>query len=72
MKPCIIKGSKQEIIEQLSKIEGEVSEAIIFINDPAEKGEVGESVFAEMEPFLAQAPAVDDSREGLYRRMQGE
>lgn len=72
MKPRIIKGSKQDIIDQLSKIEGEVSEAIVFIDDPAEKGEVGESVFAEMEPFLAEAPSVDDSREGIYRRVEGE
>lgn len=66
--PRIIKGSKQEIVEAISQLKGEVSEAIVFFKDPAD---AGGSVFTEMAPFQADAPYVDDSRGSAYGR-EGE
>jgi hypothetical protein len=32
----------------------------------------GEDIFAEMEPFTVRVGGVDDSREAIYTRMEGE
>jgi hypothetical protein len=75
MKTYVLKGSKQEIAEGLARIRGEVREAIFFVEEPTAP-EAGapdaEDVFAEMRPFMVNVPGVDDSREAIYTRMQGE
>ena len=75
MKTHVLKGSKQEIAESLVRISGEVREAIVFEEDPcgvrAAKDQI-EDIFAEMVPFMVDAQDVDDSREGVYTRMEGE
>lgn len=75
MKTHVLKGSKQEIAASLVQISGEVREAIVFEEEPA--GLVAESletadIFAEMGPFMVDAPPVDDSRDVVYTRMDGE
>ncbi len=75
MKTHILRGSKQEIAESLSRIAGEVREAIVFEEDhtPSEQAAAGqEDIFAEMFPYMVDVPEVDDSREAIYTRMDGE
>jgi len=77
MKTHILKGSKQEIAESLVRINGEVREAIVFEEEPARAESEAptdgtEDVFAEMGPFMVDVRDVDDSREAVYTRMEGE
>jgi len=77
MKAHILKGSKQEIVEGLGRISGEVREAIIFEEDAGsptgiERAPNGEDIFAEMLPYMVDVADVDDSREAIYSRMEGE
>ena len=77
MKTHVLRGSKQEIAESLVRISGEVREAIIFVEEPAPAApEAGTSdttdIFAEMRPFMVDVQDVDDSREAIYTRMEGE
>ena len=77
MKTHVLKGSKQENAESLVRISGEVREAIVFVDEPA-PAKPGASVhdagdiFAEMVPFMVDVQDVDDSREAIYTRMEGE
>jgi hypothetical protein len=77
MKPHVLKGSKQEIAESLVRISGEVREAIVFEEEPAPPGPMSptrdtEDIFAEMCSFMVDVQDVDDSREAIYTRMEGE
>jgi hypothetical protein len=77
MKTHILKGSKQEIAESLARIPGEVREAIVFAEEPAPAIPEAPSpdvndIFAEMRPFMVDVPDLDDSREAMYTRMEGE
>ena len=78
MKTHVLRGSKQEIAENLVRISGEVREAIVFVEEsPATAGETGtdegEDIFAEMQPYEARGNTeVDDSREAIYTRIDGE
>ena len=83
----VITGSKQQIAEQVSKLPGEVREAIVFIEDgspaplptgtPPPAGAAGsaEEFFAEMRPHMSsvgESVLVDDSRQAVYERQEGE
>ena len=77
----ILKGSKQEIAQQVANMDGDVREAIVFIEDPAEASkranpaappEDVEDIFKEMEPYMVHVGNVDYSREGIYTRKRGE
>jgi hypothetical protein len=69
----VLQGSKQEIAEQVAAINGEVCEAIVFIEEPSDLPPATvEEFFAEMEPFTVHVGNADDSREALYTRMEGE
>ena len=77
MKTHVLRGSKQEIAEGLARISGEVREAIVFVDESAPPAtgaptHDAEDIFAEMCPFMVDAPDVDDSREAIYTRMAGE
>jgi len=77
MKTHVLKGSKQEIAENLARIRGEVREAIVFEEEPASaapgaRTQDAEDIFAEMRPFMVDVQDVDDSREAIYTRMDGE
>ena len=77
MKTHVLKGSKQEIAESLSRISGEVREAIVFEEESASGAseattDAAADIFAEMGPFMVDAQDVDDSREAIYTRMEGE
>ena len=74
----VLTGSKQEIALKVASMEGEVREAIVFVEEPAESrplgGEDGGAgdIFAEMEPYVVHVGDVEDSREALYTRREGE
>jgi hypothetical protein len=78
MNAHVLRGSKQEIVESLARITGEVREAIVFVEEPAPPApEAGppevEDVFAEMCPYEARGNTeVDDSREAIYTGLDGE
>ena len=77
MKTQVLRGSKQEIAESLARISGEVREAIVFVEEPAPAGSEARppdatDIFAEMRPFMVDVQDVDDSREAIYTRMEGE
>ncbi|MFO7906235.1 MAG: hypothetical protein ACQESR_29580 [Planctomycetota bacterium] len=77
MKTHVLRGSKQEIAERLVRISGEVREAIVFEDESAPaRGDAAsreaEDIFAEMAPFMVDAQNVDDAREAIYTRMEGE
>lgn len=74
MKTEVLRGSKQEIAESVVRISGEVREAIVFVEEPADAAALapGEDTFAEMEPFTVRVGHADCSREAIYGRMEGE
>lgn len=73
----VLQGSKREIAEGLVRIHGEVREAIVFVDDggpeaPAMGTTDPGDVFAEMHALMVDVPHVDDSREAIYSRTDGE
>lgn len=74
MQAQVLKGTKGEITENPSRLSGEVPEAIVFVEEPA--GAVGmpkaEGIFAEMRPHMVDVRDLNDDREALYTRRQGE
>ena len=72
MNARVLTGSKREIAEKVAELDGEVREAIVFVEDSgAPAGAVGD-IFTEMEPFTVRQVSVDDSRDAVYGRMEGE
>lgn len=77
MKTHVLRGSKQEIADRLIRMRGEVFEAIVFEDEAAPAGpdaaaRGAEDIFAEMAPFMVDVQDMDDSREAIYTRMEGE
>jgi len=73
----VITGSKQEIAAKVAGLEGDVREAIVFIEEPMRSSTQGvpetvEEMFKEMEPYTVKVGDVNDSREAIYTRMEGE
>jgi hypothetical protein len=79
----VLTGSKQEIAQKVANLPGEVREAIVFVEESTDLGSRGgessvevareaEDIFAEMEPYMVHVGDVDDSREALYTRQEGE
>ena len=82
----VLTGSKQQIAQQVSQLPGEVREAIVFIDEtpaasspsagpPSSRATASvEEMFAEMQPYMADVGAaeVDDSRDAIYERQEGE
>jgi hypothetical protein len=74
MKAHILTGSKSEIAESVSQLQGEIREAIVFIEEPTDSipPESEEDIFAEMEALTVKVGSADDAREAVYTRMEGE
>jgi hypothetical protein len=77
MKAHVLRGSKQDIVDGLARISGEVREAIVFVEESPPSAETGpgdaEDIFAEMRPYTVEGNTyVDDSREAIYTRLAGE
>ena len=76
MQAHVLRGTKQQIAENLARMPGEVREAIVFVEEPA-PGEARmpdreEDIFAEMRPYMVDVEGLDDSREAVYTRGEGE
>ena len=64
-----IVGPKERIAREISQIDEEVVEAIVFVHEadkPTDAGQV--SVFAEMDADTVDVADVDYSRESVYKR----
>ena len=77
MKTHGLKGSKQQIAEGIIGISGEVREAIVFVEEPSGAADSAaastpDDLFAEMRPYMVDVREVDDSREAIYSRLEGE
>jgi hypothetical protein len=75
----VLTGSKQEIAQKVANLEGDVREAIVFVQEPSDlhlpSGQAAndpQDIFAEMEPYTVHVADADDSREALYTRQDGE
>jgi hypothetical protein len=75
MKTHVLTGNKNEIVQGLAGITGEVREAIVFVDDTsaalAPAPEV-DDIFVEMQPFMVQIADFDDSRDSIYSPADGE
>lgn len=74
MKTHVLRGSKQEIAQNLVRIDGDVREVIVFEDEPVITTPAiqVEDIFAEMIPYMVDVHSADDSREAIYSRMDGE
>jgi hypothetical protein len=73
----ILRGSKQEIVDTLAGLDGEVREAIVFVEDSSEsiatrRAALAGDIFEEMRPFMVEGDTGDDSRVAIYTRTEGE
>ena len=69
----VLIGTKQEIAERLAGVEGEVREAIVFVEEPttgriAEGADIANDLFEEMRPFMVESDDLDESRDAIYTR----
>jgi len=75
MQAHVLRGTKKQIAENLARIPGEIREAIVFVEEttPAEtRMPGGEDIFAEMRPYMVEIKELDDTREAVYMRVEGE
>ncbi|HSS77706.1 MAG TPA: hypothetical protein VLV54_13295 [Thermoanaerobaculia bacterium] len=75
MQAHVLRGTKQQIAENLAQMPGEVREAIVFVEEPAQaeaRMPAGEDIFAEMRPYMVTVEDLDDTREAVYTRGEGE
>jgi len=75
MQAHVLRGTKQQIAENLARMSGEVREAIVFVEEPAPaeaRMPDREDIFAEMRPHMVDVESLDDTREAVYTRGQGE
>lgn len=73
----VLTGSKQEIAQKVASLEGEVREAIVFVDEPSVAStppapDTVEDIFLEMQPYMVNVGDVDYSRAGIYSRKPGE
>ncbi len=75
MQTHVLRGTKQQIAENLARLHGDVREAVVFVEEPGPieaRMPEGEDIFAEMRPFMVEIKALDDSREAAYSRGEVE
>ena len=75
MQAHVLRGTKQQLAENLAQMPGEVREAIVFVEEPAQaeaRMPAGEDIFAEMRPYMMTVEDLDDTREAVYTRGEGE
>jgi hypothetical protein len=68
MQAHVLRGTKQQIAENLARMPGEVRGAIVFVAVPAAAAAMPdrEDNFAEMLPYMVNIEGLDDSREAVY------
>lgn len=73
-----ITGSKDQIVEQIQRLDGRVLSAVVLVEEPSavDQPPLADSDFAELMAEMATdtvgVPHADDSREAIYTRMSGE
>jgi len=75
MQAHVLRGTKQQIAENLAQMPGEVREAIVFVEEPTPaeaRMPDREDIFAEMRPYMVGVDDLDDAREAVYTRGEGE
>jgi hypothetical protein len=75
MQAHVLRGTKQQIAEDLARMPGEVREAIVFVDEPVPtvaQMPGREDIFAEMRPYMVDVEGLDDTREAVYTRGDGE
>ncbi len=79
MKTQVIEGSRQQIAEQVLRIDGHIAKAVVYLDDPADVARSPRLSDQQFEKLMAEAQAdtvavghMDDSREAIYTRMEGE
>jgi hypothetical protein len=75
MQAHVLRGTKQQIADNLARMPGEVREAIVFVEEPAQAEAqipAGEDIFADMRPYMVDVEDLDDTRETVYTRRNGE
>lgn len=75
MQAHVLRGTKQQIAENLAQIPGEVREAIVFMEEPVSEAArtlEREDIFSEMRPYMVDVEDLDDAREAVYLRADGE
>ena len=76
MKAHVLRGSKEEIAQDLVRICGEVREAIVFEEEtavtPPARMQNTENIFDEMRAYMVDVADLDDSRESIYTQIEGE
>ena len=75
MQAHVLRGTKQQIAENLARMPGEIREAIVFVEEPAPaeaRMPDREDIFSEMRPYMVDVEDLDDTREAVYTRRQGE
>ena len=71
----VIEGQKNEILEKISKLTGQVTRAILWIDDvaPSPSGlRDVDAILADLNQDTVAVGFVDDSREALYTRLEDE
>ena len=77
MKTHVLRGSKQEIVDNLARISGEVREAIVFEKDPPTGG-AGQArptrriFLPTCDRSWLMSRMSDHPHEAIYTRMEGE
>ncbi|HXU30005.1 MAG TPA: hypothetical protein VN851_05455 [Thermoanaerobaculia bacterium] len=75
MQTHVLRGTKQQIAENLVRMPGDVREAVVFVEEPASaeaRKPKGEDIFAEMLPYMVDVKDLDDARETVYTRGEVE
>jgi hypothetical protein len=75
MQAHVLRGTKQQIAENLAQMPGDVREAIVFVDEPvspAARIPEREDIFAEMRAYMVDVEDMDDAREAFYTRGEGE
>lgn len=74
MKTHVLRGSKQEIADNIRQISGEIRDVIVFVEESTTVSANApvEDIFAEMQPYMVNVPELDDSRNAIYSRMDSE
>lgn len=68
----ILTGSKQEIAEKVARLDGQVREAIVFVEEPVATQPIVADIFAERERYTVHQNGVGDARDAIYERGAGE
>ena len=71
----VIEGRKDEIVDKIARLTGQVTRAIVWTEDSVPKtrdpADVN-AIMAELDQDTVSVGFVDDSREALYTRMDDE